>query len=115
MQNALPEVYTAFLVIVGLCTAGISGLWLGIVMGTRWNLKGGYLGWICFASMVASATVMGIITAGAISTYGLGAGFLVNFMATPMVAIVWAFVVGGNKVVERILGNLLKKFNDATS
>lgn len=106
------DIYVPFIVIIGVVTAAITGARLAFVMGKSWKLRNTPLGWTCFGSAVASAVVVGVMCGGAINAYGLLAGLLVNFVSLPMVGFVWCFIVGGNKVLERILGTLLNKFTD---
>lgn len=107
-----PDVYVPLLVIIGLVAAAITGLYLALVMGSKWGLTGGYLGWTVAGSTIASAVVTGIIVGGIISSYGLFAGFIANFFTIPLVGLVWLFIVGGNKALERILGVVVNKLAD---
>ena len=104
--------YEPILVIIGVVTAAITGARLAFVMGKRWNFKETALGWMCCASAGSSALVCGILTAGAIEAFGLLAGMATNLASLPLIGFSWVFLIGGNKIVERILGNLLNKLTD---
>lgn len=75
----------------------------------KWGFKGEPLFFTTVACASASAIAMGFISGAMIEMGGILFGIVGLALEIPLIGLVWIFIVGGNKAIEKILNGLLAK------
>lgn len=105
----MANVYPVVLIIASIALAFLTSTRIAYVLAGRWNFKNEPTFFFSAACGIVAGVVMGFVSYALIATGGLLFGLIGAFASVPLVGIVWLFVVGGNKAIERILGGLLAK------
>lgn len=92
------------------CLAFLTNGRIGYVLGERWNLNTptDFPWWYGFCAIVG-ATVFYFASHAAFDYYGLLGGVICMIASLPVSGLIWIFIVGGNKAIERILNSLMKR------
>lgn len=103
--------YSNVILAASVLSAAITSARMAFLMARRWDFENCAIGWFCVFAAVAAAFIQGFITDAATTYGGYPLGLVTVGTSLPMVGLIWLFVVGGNKVLERILGRLIEKLS----
>lgn len=98
--------YITLIIIASALVSFITSARITNVLMQRWGFEGGD---VTVSSIVIGAVMalgMCFISAAAIDLAGVFGGLISVFASVPLVGIVWIYIVGGNKVLERLLDRL---------
>ncbi len=109
--SMLPFEFSTFLTMLAVIYAGVSSGIFARNFANRWGIRGdGRDVFTLFGGAVAGLIIY-FVQQAALDVGGIPFGIITCFAAIPVVGFSWIVVVGGNKALERILGNLLKKLS----
>jgi hypothetical protein len=102
----------------GVVFAFIVGARIAYVMGLRYGAVDPYTdsSWmIPLIGGAAAGIIAGFATTAATQNGGLICGIIADILMLPAVGLIWIFIVGGNRALERIITNLLNKLDSKAS
>lgn len=103
------ELYTVVVIIASCALAAVTSFRVGYLMGDRWFRTVDAQVFFGLLTAAIAAVAVGIICKAATIYGGIPAGLLIVLASIPLVGIVWIFILGTNKALERILNSLLNK------
>ena len=108
--------YQTVIIIATMLTAFVTNGRIAWFLGRRWGLSvAGDVNWWDAGCAIVGAAAFYYISLAFFQYGGLLAGVIGIFACIPISGAVWIFVVGGNKAIERILSNLMKKVDSVSS
>jgi hypothetical protein len=102
--------YQTIILIATIFLAFVTNSRIGWLMGERWgcNDPKDFPWWALICGVIGALPFYWISKAG-FEFGGMMGAFIVLVGTVPFSGFVWIFMVGGNKAIERVLNNLLKK------
>lgn len=103
--------YGSVITIATVCIAFLTNGRIAYVLAGRWGFdqSGNHPPiWEGFSAVVGSV-VFYFLSCAAFDYYGMMGCVICMFLTLPLSGLIWIFLVGGNKAIERILNSLMKR------
>ena len=111
LYNLLPLDVNIFLTALAVIYGGVSSGIFARRFADRWGIRGDGRDFFTIVGAAVAGIIMYFVAHAAMDAGGVLFGIISVFASIPLVGLTWIVVVGGNKALERILGNLLKKLS----